>query len=299
MRYLVTGATGFLGRRVVPLLVAAGHDVHGTYVEEEPPAVPGVTWHRVDLLGDGDGAVRSIQATELLHLAWYAEHGKFWRSPENLSWVAASLRLVRAFHEAGGRRVTVAGSCAEYEWGGMEPLEERRSPMRPRTLYGVSKDALRRVLESYASDTGLGWAWGRIFLLYGPGEDRRRFVASIIRALQSGTPAEMSHGRQIRDFLHADDVAGALVAIHASGVTGPVNVASGFPVTLLEVAQAVQRRLGGEIAAGARQPAPDDPPSLVADVARLRSEVGFVPQFDLATGLDATIASVVQPTRRS
>ena len=57
-----------------------------------------------------------IRPEVLIHLAWYAEHGKYWTSPENVRWVEASLALLRGFAAAGGRRVVMAGTCAEYEW---------------------------------------------------------------------------------------------------------------------------------------------------------------------------------------
>ena len=64
--------------------------------------------------------------THLLHLAWYAEPGLFWRSPENLRWVEASLRLLRAFAEHGGQRAVMAGSCAEYAWQPRDRLRRGR-----------------------------------------------------------------------------------------------------------------------------------------------------------------------------
>lgn len=288
MKVLVTGATGFLGRRVVPLLVEAGYEVHAPFVEAAPPTVAGVTWHSADLLAAPEALVKAVRPNELVHLAWYAEHGKFWASPENLPWVGASLRLFKAFAESGGRRVTVAGSCAEYAWGAGHPLDER-APTAPSTLYGVAKDATRRVLEAYATIAGLSWSWGRIFLLHGPDEDPRRFVSSVIDALADGRVAEMSHGAQVRDFLHVEDVAGALVAMHRSSVEGAVNLGSGVGVTLLGVAEAIRDQLGGELRPGARAAAPDDPAVLRPDVTRLRDEVGFVPKYDAKESLRRTI----------
>ncbi len=294
-RVLVTGASGFIGRRVIDRLVESGLEVHATHVEPSPPPLPTVRWHEVDLLSCRLDAVREIGATDLLHLAWYAEHGKFWRSPENLSWVAASLALVRAFQEGGGRRATFVGTCAEYDWGSTGLLKETVTPLRPSTLYGVAKDALRRLVEAYAVEAGLSWAWGRVFFLYGPGEDPRRFVGSVVHNLLTKRMAPMSHGRQVRDFLHVDDVARALVALADSDVQGPVNIASGVPTTLAEVAEVVRRHAGGSLAIGSLPVPAGEPPSLVGDVTRLRDEVGFRPRL----GLEDGIASMVRELQRS
>ncbi len=59
---------------------------------------------------------REVQPTHLLHFAWIATPGVYWDSAENFRWVSAGERLLRSFRAHGGRRVVMAGSCAEYDW---------------------------------------------------------------------------------------------------------------------------------------------------------------------------------------
>ena len=295
IKIFVTGGGGFIGRQVLPALVELGFDVHASHIEAEPPlTADGVTWHRADLLASGGPAdvMQRVRPLVLLHVAWYAAHGEFWTSPENARWVDASLELVRAFRGAGGARIVVAGTCAEYAWGGTEPLHESTTPLQPKTPYGSAKDALRRAVEAYARDEGIAWAWGRIFLLYGPHEDPRRFVPSVARALLRGDDAPCTHGRQVRDFLHVGDVGRAFGALARSDVTGAINIASGLPVTLASVATELQRLVGGagRVQLDAIPARPHDPSTVVADVTRLSEEVGFRPRFSLTDGLRDTIA---------
>ncbi|HEX7600603.1 MAG TPA: NAD(P)-dependent oxidoreductase, partial [Polyangiaceae bacterium] len=270
-------------------LVGRGCEVHATHLEPDPPlALDGVHWHRVDLMnGDAvSGLLDAVRPEGLLHLAWYAVHGKFWRAPENLPWTAASINIVRAFREAGGTRVTAAGTCAEYDWSGDGLMNEATTPLRPSTLYGTCKDAFRRVLEAYAAETKLSWSWGRIFFLYGPGEHPARFVANVAGALARGETARMTHGRQVRDFLHVEDVARALVALLLSEVEGAVNIASGEAVSLGDVAEELERASGrGHLERGAIQAPDGEPQRIVAEVARLRDEVGYRPTRTLSDGL--------------
>ncbi len=226
-RVLVTGASGFIGRHALPLLVGRGYDVHAvTRTDLRPAAMDGVRWHRCDLLdgAQSDAVVDEVRPTHLLHFAWYATPPDYWTSPDNLAWVEASLHLLRRFAQLGGERAVLAGTCAEYDLAHGYCSEEL-TPLRPATLYGASKHALQVVSARAEFST----AWGRIFFLYGPAEHPSRLVASVIRALMQDHVAPCSHGRQVRDFLHAQDVASAFVALLDSEVEGPVNIASGFP----------------------------------------------------------------------
>lgn len=295
-RVLVTGATGFVGRHALSPLGARGYEVHA--VSSRPRAEEterdGVRWHACDLLRPGSAAalVEAVRPTHLLHLAWYAEPGKFWTAQENIVWLRASLELLEEFARAGGRRVAASGTCAEYAWGhGDGVCSERETPLAPSTLYGACKLALHTSLAALARREGLSAAWGRIFFLYGPHEHPARLVSSAVTALLRGERFPCTHGRQVRDFLHVEDVAAAFVTLLDGAVEGPVNIASGRPVTLRSVIELVADRLDGRrlVDFGAR-PAPEgEPPVLVADARRLVQEVGWRPRYELDEGLERTI----------
>lgn len=303
-RILVTGANGFVGRNTLDPLRARGFEVHGVKAPGDVLGVRGVVEHGVDLLDPHEvrRLVNEVAPSHLLHLAWYTEHGKYWEAPENLDWVAASLIMARAFHEHGGSRMVMVGSCAEYDWAaphleGEDPCEtsaclEGVTPCKPANLYGVSKHTLHTLISAFNARAGISGAWARIFFLYGPAEDPSRLVASVIRSLLSGEPAECTHGEQVRDFLHVTDAGSALAALVDSGVEGPVNVASGKAVPLRDLLHVLGEQLGRAdlIRYGARPAPPDDPAILAADTRRLNDEVGWEPAIDLETGLKATIA---------
>ena len=274
---LVTGATGFVGRQALASLTARGYDVHA------------VGRRDVDLV-DPDATVRFVEElrpTHLLHFAWYAEPGAFWQSPENERWRAASVQLLEAFAASGGARAAVAGTCAEYDWSGSGILSEASTPLAPRTPYGAAKNALRAAAETMS----ISLAWGRIFFLYGPHEDERRLVASATRALLAGEPARTTHGRQVRDFLHVADVGDAFAALLDSDVDGAVNIGSGERVAVSDVVQRIAALVGRPelVELGALEAPTDEPALLVADVGRLRDDVGWRPSRSLDDGLRETV----------
>ena len=290
-RVLVTGASGFVGLPCLAHLAAAGHEVHAvTRGEAHPDSPAGVRWHRGDLLEDV-GVVERVAPEILVHLAWYAKHGTFWEAPENVEWVEASLRVLRGFVGAGGRRAVLVGTCAEYDWHGDGYLQDGETPLRPATLYGVSKDALRRVASAYAAREGTEIAWARLFFMYGPGEEAERLVPAVIRPLLAGKPAQTTSGSQVRDFMHVDDVGAALAALAEGNVTGAVNIATGEGVTIAEVVDMIGELAGAEqlIERGALPTRASDPPRIVGDASRLARELGFSPRIELRDGLAATI----------
>ncbi len=292
-RVLVTGGTGFIGRHAVAALAEAGHEVH--VASRRPPVTgspPGVTWHQRDLLVDPAGVVAEVAPERLLHLAWCTEPGRCWSSLENVLWVEATLALVRTFAAFGGKRAVFAGSCAEYEWGSPGPRVERTSPRCPATLYGITKDATRAVVEGAAVELELSVGWGRVFFLYGPDEDKRRLVAAVAHGLASGERVGTSAGTQRRDFLHVSDVGGAFAALVDSDACGPINIGSGQAPPLRALIDTLGEVSGRKelLDVGALPQRPGDPEELLADTTRLRDEVGFRPRIGLSEGLATTFA---------
>lgn len=290
-RVLLTGASGFLGGHCIEPLLAADAEIHA--VSSKPPKPDDrVTWHQVDLLDHSTigRLMQAIKPQSLVHLAWYVAPGKWYDAAENFLWLQASLEIVRHFHAAGGERLVVAGSGTEYDWN-YGYCNEQRTPLRPSTYYGQCKNALRLGLEAYAANTGLPCSWARIFFLYGPREAEHRLIASVVNALLNGRRAPCTHGRQIRDFLHVQDAADALVFLLTSEHTGPINVGSGQPVALRELVGRVGRLLDAEelVDFGAIEPPPTDLPFVVADAGQLRG-LGWAPRLDHDQGIADTVA---------
>jgi nucleoside-diphosphate-sugar epimerase len=296
-RVLLTGASGFIGRHCIAELLARGYQVHAT-TSRSPPSTPEVRWHQVDLLDTAKTAalVAAVRPDSLLHLAWYAEHGRYWQAPENLDWVGASLALLRAFIAQGGRRATFAGSCAEYDWaGGL--CSEDSTPLQPQGLYGVSKHAFHQVAATASRGAGVSCAWSRIFFLYGPGEQRGRLLPQIVRAQLGGRRFNCATPDLQRDYLYVGDVAAALVALLDSPLEGAVNIGSGRAIAIRSLVDRVTAKLGRpELVDYAAAGAPDkDTPPVVAATARLGGDLKWTPRIGLERGLDLTIDWWRQP----
>jgi nucleoside-diphosphate-sugar epimerase len=268
--------------------------VHAISTRPAPAEVSSVRWHRLDL-ADGaavDELVADISPEHLLHLAWYVEHGRFWTAPENVLWVERSLHLLRAFVRAGGRRAVMLGTCAEYDWSASsELLDEVTSSVAPATLYGVAKDSLHRLAGAYARAENVELAWARLFFMYGPREQSGRLVPSVIRSLLRGESVATTSGEQLRDFMHVDDVAGALAALLESSIVGPVDIASGHGTRVRELVAEIAERIGAPelVRRGELPDRTDEPAVLVGRGSRLRDEVGYRMRVGLADGVADTV----------
>lgn len=292
-RIVVTGATGFIGRHCLPILEQNGYEIHAFSTRPPSDAKNSLThWHEIDLFDRTKlkALMAELNPSHLLHLAWYVEAGKFYNSSKNYRWVQASLDLLLDFLECGGKRVAVAGSCAEYDWK-YSCCIEGLTPMKPNTVYGACKYALQEMFSKLIDRGDVSGVWGRIFFLYGPYEHPARLVSSVIRSLLMNRTADCSHGNQIRDFLYVKDVADAFVALLESNITGPVNIVSGEPCPLKKILFKIAEKMKRPdlIRLGVLETPVDDPEILVGDTTRLFKEVGWHPKYSMDRGIEETI----------
>ena len=295
MRVFLTGASGFIGAHVMRLLLDRGHSVTALVMPGDP------LWRLQDvagrfaivegLLSDTEilrQALAEFQPEACIHLAWYAEPGKYLHSPENIPSLTASLTLLNELIQVGCRQVVMAGTCAEYDTE-LGYLRED-TPTRPATLYAAAKLSCCLLGQQIAAQAKINFAWGRIFYPYGPQEDERRVVPAVIRALQKGKPFPATSGEQVRDYIHVEDVAAAFCALAEKQVNGVLNISSGVPVTIRQLLETIGNLMGRAdlIQFGAQLYRAWEPPFICGDNRRLR-ELGWNPAYGLTQGLEQTI----------
>jgi dTDP-6-deoxy-L-talose 4-dehydrogenase (NAD+) len=155
------------------------------------------------------------------------------------------------------------GSCAEYDVSA--GLVDVETPLRPATVYAGAKAATFLALSQWLPTVQVEFAWCRLFYLYGEGENGRRLVPYLRRQLAAGAPAELTSGRQVRDYMEVRDAGREIAAIAGGYDTGAVNVCSGVPITVRELAERIADEYGRRdlLQFGARPDNRFDPPCVV------------------------------------
>ena len=275
-RCIVTGAAGFIGKRLVPHLQASGAEV--------------TPWTRreVDLL-DASAVIQRIQGDRpeiVFHLASAGTR------PEHAhSELAIYGNLRMAEHLSAGIlamesecRLVVAGSVSEYGGGEKSVVSEDRV-CQPVTKYGIGKLAASLYFRSEGLTSGLDVIILRLFGVYGPGESKRRLIPAVLEAIASEESLDLSDGTQIRDFMHVADVCeGFLRAAQASSLNGQIlNLGTGDGLTVRAVCEWIAQEKDADqsllrFGAKPRSPFDADNDLIVADVTALRSALDWVPK---------------------
>ena len=250
-----------------------------------------ILWLEGDLMHvvEHRSALERFRPEACIHLAWYTEPASYLDSLENIPALAGSLTLLDELIRAGCGQVVMAGTCAEYDTD-VGYLGEKGAT-NPRTLYAATKLALNVAARNVAQTADVNLTWARLFYVYGPYEDERRVVPSLILSLLRDQPFDATKGEQVRDYLHVADVASAFWALIEASVPGVVNVASGVPVTVRQVMETVGNIIGRTelIRFGALPYRDWEPMFICADNRRLIENTTWVPQYDLEQGLRHTV----------
>ena len=285
-RLLITGGSGFIGRRIVGALRDGGAEV--VVADLRPHPDPQV--HTV--VGDlCDPEVRDAAVTPgltgVVHLAAVTSVLGSLRDPArvhavNVEATAGLLELAR--HREVPRFVLASTNAVVGDVGAATIHEGL--PLHPLTPYGATKAAAEMLLSGYAGGYGMTTCALRLTNVYGPGmQAKDSMVPRLMRAARDGRMIEVyGSGEQLRDFVHVDDVvAGLLLAWHTRHV-GPLIIGGGRSVSVLDLVAAARKATGVHVETRHVPAKPGEMPAVVVSIERARA-LGYAPGTDLEEGL--------------
>jgi nucleoside-diphosphate-sugar epimerase len=290
MLCVVTGAQGFIGRRVVLRLSECGFRVAAVDLATAHEAViPNVHYRRTDLSDPRTLLPPEMEPREefvLIHLAWEMVRGDQYQ-PQAAS-VSCLASLLDEWAGKGLVHAVVFGSSEEY--GSLSGrIREQDRPALPLSPYGWGKRAAYLMAASWGANHSIPVLWFRPFVIYGPGQSGTMLIPYAVGQALNGMPAQFSDGLQERDFVYVDDVVEAiLLAVQKRpGGVQTVNLGCGEGVRIRDVVTELAQLFGAEelFRLGARQRRIQEPDIRIAEIARARDLLGWQPKVRWREGL--------------
>jgi UDP-glucuronate 4-epimerase len=293
MRYVVTGAAGFIGSHLTEALLSAGHDVVAIdcFTDYYDPALKeknarGFDVSRLDLAEEE----LSLDGFDgVFHLAGQPGVRSF--GPAFDDYVRRNLLASQRVFEAAvraGVRVVFASSSSVY--GEVEsyptPEDVRPSPISP---YGITKLGCEQLAHAYARGFGLEAVVLRYFTVYGPRQRPDMAFARVVDALARGASFELyGDGLQSRSFTYvADAVAGTIAAMQNAPAGELYNVGGGAEATMRDAIATLEQVSGRALDVVERPAATGDVRRTAADTRRIERDLGWRATTALEDGLRA------------
>lgn len=296
----VTGASGFVGANITRLLVEKGYDVHALIRGKTIPWRLKEIANKVHII-QGDichpqisPLIQKLHPDYIFHLATYGAYPQETDMNRMLEVnVKGTVNMLQAALLVRPKLFINTSSSSEY--GVNEQAMKETDILVPINDYGITKAAETLFCQKEALQTDLAVITFRLFSVYGPYEEKRRLIPSLILGALKNLPIPLSHPNHMRDFLFTEDVASAYIAAitgtHTSGAI--YNIGSAKETTSGEVAKLIigltrssSRLDWGQVSKQERQM---EPTHWLADRSKAFRVFGWKPRYSLRSGLASAI----------
>lgn len=295
---LVTGGSGFIGRRVVRALLAQGAAVRvagqRTFPDDDVETVVGD-------LRDPSVVERAVRpgTDVIIHLAARTRVLDSIKDPAGTyrtNVEATALLLEQARTNEVATFLLASTNAVAGDVGHATITED--IPLRPLTPYGATKAAAEMLLSSYSACYGIAGCALRFTNVYGPGmADKDGLVPRLMRAARDGHGVEVyGDGTQTRDLVHVDDIVAGIFAARDARATGPVILGAGESVSVNDILDVTRRVTGSELPVTYIPAKSGEMPAAMVDISRARS-IGYEPEQDLKSGLTTVWPEFAEATQ--
>lgn len=298
-KVLVTGGAGFIGANLIRKLLKLNYNINLILKESSDlwrikDILNKVKIYHTDLLKKKKlvEIVSKINPKFIIHLATYSSYRKQTDVEEMIDInVKGTLNLLLASKNIDYKIFINTGSSSEYGIKN-KPMNENNY-LEPISFYAATKASTTFLCQVFAKEYEKPIITLRPFSIYGPYEEKTRFVPTIIRAIIENKPIKITPGNQRRDFIYVQDIVDIYIKSLSYGkkLSGQIlNVGTGIEYTNDEVVQSLFKITGKkvEIEKGAYPPRLWDAPHWIADISKTKKILNWKPQNTLLEGLKKT-----------
>ena len=295
---LITGGTGFIGKRLSILAIKEGFDVTVLSLNKPSRAdkIIGVKYLQADIANFSSlkKTLKSYSFTFVVNLAGYINHSYFLNEGSQIFNVHFNgvINLLRILKWKSLKRFVQIGSSDEYGNNKAPQVESMQEfPISP---YSLGKHCVTNLLQMLNRNENFPSVILRLFLVYGPEQNDNRFFPQIIKGCLLNSKFPTSEGKQIRDFCYIDDITrGILMSLKNNDAIGEIiNLGSGKPVTIRYVINKIKEIVGsGKPQFGKVAYRNNENTKLYADISKAKKILNWSPSIGLESGIKTVVDS--------
>ena len=232
MKILVTGANGYIGSKVVKTLCDYNVEVIATDFSDVN-IDKRAKYIQADIFSQNDNWFEYFDCPDVcLHLAW--RDGFVHNSMKHMEDLSYHYKFMCNLIDNGLPQIACMGTM--HEVGYHEGAINENTPCNPLSMYGISKNALRKSIELYANSKNIKFQWLRAYYIFGDDLYGNSIFCKIRQAVRDGKELfPFTTGKNQYDFIHVDELAKQIsLCVMQDEVLGIINVCSGKPVSLAE-----------------------------------------------------------------
>ena len=295
-RLLIVGGTGFIGKNLVIHAVQADYKVSVLSLNKpaKNQSIKDVSYIQADITDviALKNKLSDIIFDYVVNLSGYIDHSNFLEGGKQVldMHFLGVQNILQCLDWKQLKRFVQIGSSDEY--GNLPAPQHESLRESPISSYSLGKVASTQLLQMLHRTQDLPVVILRLFLVYGVGQDDKRFLPQVIQGCLSNNPFPTSAGKQLRDFCYIDDISqGILLSLTNDKVNGEIiNLASGIPITIKEVIESVKSAVGqGKPEFGKVPYRKGENMSLYADTSKASDLLDWMPKMILDEGIKRTV----------
>ena len=295
LNLLVLGGTGFIGKHLIRKAISKGWKI--TSVSLSTPnkknKIKNVKYYKINLKNLSNIKKKINEPFDyVINLAGYINHSNLKSDYKKIvkEHFNSVKNIIKVLPRKNLKKFVQIGSSAEY--GLSKAPQSEKTKLNPKTTYSLAKVKTTNFLKRMYKKDGFPFVIVRLFLTYGPGQKKDRFLPQIISGCLKNKKFPTTSGEQIRDFCYVDDTVDAILLILTKkNTTGEIfNVASGVPIKIKKVISLVNKIVGkGKPDFNKRKVHEGENQILYADIKKIKKKLKWKPKTSLNTGLIKTI----------